>query len=82
MRKLDFLSNSPKTFIFEKSSNKTTFGGFLTLIYILIIFIMSFVYIYNYLINDKYIITFLNYRDIKSPEQIEKLKEDQNIIQL
>ena len=37
---------------------------------------MSFVYIYNYLINDKYIITFLNYRDIKSPEQIEKLKED------
>ena len=76
MRKLDFLSNSPKTFIFEKSSNKTTFGGFLTLIYILIIFIMSFVYIYNYLINDKYIITFLNYRDIKSPEQIEKLKED------
>ena len=55
MRKLDFLSNSPKTFIFEKSSNKTTFGGFLTLIYILIIFIMSFVYIYNYLINDKYI---------------------------
>ena len=70
MRKLDFLSNSPKTFIFEKRSNKTTFGGFLTLIYILIIFIMSFVYIYNYLINDKYIITFLNYRDIKSPEQI------------
>ena len=72
MRKLDFLSNSPKTFIFEKSSNKTTFGGFLTLIYVLLIFIMSFVYIYNYLINDKYIITFLNYRDIKSPEQIEK----------
>ena len=37
---------------------------------------MSFVYIYNYLINDKYIITFLNYRDIKSLEQVEKLKED------
>ena len=40
MRKLDFLSNSPKTFIFEKSSNKTTFGGSLTLIYIFIVFLI------------------------------------------
>ena len=37
MRIIDFLSDSPKTFIFKKSSNKTTFGGFLTLIYGLIV---------------------------------------------
>ena len=52
MRKLDFLSNSPKTFIFQKSSNKTTFGGFLGIIYILIILIIAFIYIYNYAVND------------------------------
>ena len=55
MRKIDFLSISPQTFIFQKSSNKTTFGGFLTLIYILIILIMAIVYYIIYDINDKYI---------------------------
>ena len=54
MRKLDFLSNSPKTFIFEKSSNKTTFGGSLTLIYIFIVFLIAITYAYNYYANDKY----------------------------
>ena len=61
MRKLDFLSDSPKTFIFQKSSNKTTFGGFLAIIYILIILVIAFVYIYNYVVNDKYIISYINY---------------------
>jgi len=61
MKKLDFLSNSPKTFIFQQSSNKTTFGGVLTIIYILIILIIAFVYIYNYVANDKYIISYINY---------------------
>ena len=37
MRKLDFLSDFPKAYIFQKSSNKTTFGGFLTLVYIFIV---------------------------------------------
>ena len=61
MKKLDFLSNPPKTFIFQKRTNKTTFGGVLTIIYILIILIIAFVYIYNYVVNDKYIISYINY---------------------
>ena len=52
MRKIDFLSNPPKTFIFQKSSNKTAFGGFLTIIYLLIILIIAFTYIYNFVVND------------------------------
>ena len=64
MRKLDFLSNSPKTFIFEKSSNKTTFGGSLTLIYIFIVFLIAITYAYNYYANDKYIISYI--KDQKS----------------
>ena len=62
MRKIDFLSISPQTFIFQKSSNKTTFGGFLTLIYILIILIMAIVYYIIYDINDKYIISYALYK--------------------
>ena len=62
MRKLDFLSKSPQTFIFHKSSNKTRFGGFLTIIYILFILIMAIVYFYDYYKNDKYIISYNQYR--------------------
>ena len=58
MRIIDFLSDSPKTFIFKKSSNKTTFGGFLTLIYGLIVLIMSILFYIDYHINDKYIISY------------------------
>ena len=58
MRKIDFLSISPQTFIFQKSSNKTTFGGFLTLIYGLFVLIMAIVYYIDYHIKDKYIISY------------------------
>ena len=61
MRTIDFLSIAPQTFIFQKSSNKTTFGGFLTLIYGLIILIMAIVYYIDYHINDKYIISYTQY---------------------
>ena len=62
MRTIDFLSIAPQTFIFHKSSNKTTFGGFLTLIYGLIVLLMAVVYYYNYRINDKYIISYSGYQ--------------------
>ena len=62
MRIIDFLSDSPKTFIFKKSSNKTTFGGFLTLIYGLIVLIMSILFYIDYHINDKYIISYSHFQ--------------------
>ena len=76
MKKLDFLSNSPRTFIFQKKSNKTTFGGFLAIIYILIILIIAFVYIYNYVANDKYIISYINYENPMLPQKITELGLD------
>jgi len=76
MRKLDFLSNSPKTFIFEKSSNKTTFGGSLTLIYIFIVFLIAITYAYNYYANDKYIISYIKDEQLRNIEQQQKLKKD------
>ena len=78
MKKLDFLSDSPKAFIFQKSSNKTTFGGFLTIIYILIILIIAFVYIYNYVANDKYIISYINYNKPITETIIDKFGLDKN----
>ena len=76
MRKLDFLSNSPKTFIFEKSSNKTTFGGSLTLIYIFIVFLIAITYAYNYYANDKYIISYIKDQSLKEIKQQEELNND------
>ena len=57
MRKIDFLSQSPNGFIFQKESNETTLGGAFSAIYlILIIFIfLYFRAIYGF--SDPYEIT-------------------------
>ena len=54
MHVLDFLSSSPKFFIFQKETAKTNFGGILFLIYIIIMISISLAYIVNYAVNDKY----------------------------
>ena len=54
MHVLDFLSSSPKFFIFQKETAKTNFGGILFLIYIIIMMTISLAYIVNYAVNDKY----------------------------
>ena len=76
MKKIDFLSGAPRTFIFQKYSNKTSFGGFLTLIYLIILFLLAFVYIYNFEINNKYIISYGNYQ--KSIDKEEEYINDPN----
>ena len=69
MRALDVLSISPKNFIFEKDANKTTFGGVLTILYLLVLFIMAFIFLYNYETNSKYIITYNHYQKSLSNEE-------------
>ena len=54
MHCLDFLSEPPKMFIFQKEIAKTNFGGVLFLIYFIIMFFIALVYIVNFAINDKY----------------------------
>jgi hypothetical protein len=58
---LDFLTDSPNTFIFQKEKNKTNFGGVLFLIYIIIMALISLTYIYDWAINDKYIVDALTH---------------------
>ena len=76
MRLLDFLSNSPKNYIFEKDSNKTTFGGVLTILYLIVLFIMAFIFLYNYEINSKYIITYNHYQKSLSLEEFDSKIND------
>ena len=58
---LDFLSGTPSTFIFKKNKNKTDFGGVLFLIYMIIMALITLTYIYDYLMNDKYIVDALTH---------------------
>ena len=61
--KFDFLSEPPKNFIFQKSSNETNFGGFCFIIYMLfIIVIVIYSLIDFFYLSEKYTIEYsLNY---------------------
>ena len=48
MNILDIISDSPKIYIFQKSSNKTNLGGIITLVYFIILVIISIAYIYDF----------------------------------
>ena len=48
MRKFDILSQSPTNYIFQKESNKTTFGGFLSILFILIIVLIFLLYRFQF----------------------------------
>ena len=78
MQKLDFLSGAPKTFIFEKSSNKTNLGGVFTLIYLIIVLIIFLVYIYDYEVNPKYEAQFSSKHFYKSDDEYmnNKIKDE------
>ena len=86
MHFLDFLSDSPKIFIFQKETTKTNFGGVLFFIYIITMILISFAYIYAYWINDKYtyegMVTYNNIQtDFKGDErdEIKLLNNDEKI---
>ena len=70
MRKIDFLSQSPRTYIFGRITNKTIFGGIIFMLYLFMMIFISVYYIYNYIIGDKYEY-FYSYREL-SQEQKKK----------
>ena len=54
MRKIDFISKSPQLFIFQNGANQNNLGGILFLIYLVILLLLTIIYLYDYLNNDKY----------------------------
>ena len=86
MKSLDFLAESPNIFIFNEKSNKTKFGGFLFLIFIFVMIIISIIFILDYALNPKYEIEYLliknltyNPLDEKYFEELQELYKDSYI---
>ena len=79
MHRFDFISGAPKTFIFQKDSNKTNLGGLLTLIFIIIIILIINSYLYGYFANDKYKVTY-SYDDVFYPDdKLDEIYNDENL---
>ena len=79
MHRFDFISGAPKTFIFQKDSNKTNLGGLLTLVFIIIIILIINSYLYGYFANDKYKVTY-SYDDVFYPDdKLNEIYEDENL---
>ena len=72
MHFLDFISDSPKLFIFQKETNKKNLGGVFCLIYILIVILICIFYINDYIVKEKYAITYKIIEDIVSSKEKEK----------
>ena len=78
MYNLDFLSESPKIFIFQNVKNKTNFGGILFLIYIAVMIFISLLYLADYSMNEKYsyeALTIYNRTNVSYDESFAKDKE-------
>jgi len=52
--RIDLLSQVPQISIFNAGSNKTVFGGALSLIYLIIFLLIAIAYLVDYISNDKY----------------------------
>ena len=76
MHPLDILSDSPKYFIFQKETNKTNFGGVLTLFFILIMIFLSFLYFLDYYDLDDYSIEYSHISNITLDKDIPKLNSN------
>ena len=85
MRKLDFISASPHLSIFKAGSNKTSFGGTLFLIYLIILAILFSFYIYDYTSQEKYILESIfikndtKLKESKQANEIKDMKEEVSI---
>ena len=76
MHSFDFISQSPQVFIFEKSANKTNLGGIFSFIYILIVIVISLLYLFDYISNDKYNVEYSSFFDELTKDEMDKLNED------
>ena len=80
MKGFDLLSGAPKTLIFEKDSNKTNFGGVLTMIYLIVLLIIIITYMVDYSINPKYSVVYTYEHQFKADnESLNNRIKDKNL---
>ena len=75
MNCLDFISISPKTFIFQKTSNKTNLGGIFTSVYFIILALIIIAYLYDFFKYDHYEYSYF-YKYLLSQDSKSKIKDD------
>ncbi len=78
---IDFLSNQPRNFIFQKTSNKTNLGGILSLIYLIVFLIIAVSYFAFYALKDNYSIEYLQNEKAPTKKSSKNIIMIQNIIQ-
>ena len=79
MNKLDFISRSPHVLIFGINSSKTNFGGIFTLIYLIIVLLISFAYLFDYAINSNYSFIYSKERKYMTEDEMNERKFDENL---
>ena len=77
MKTIDFLSESPKNFIFNENSNKTFFGGILSLIYLIIVLLITSFYLVNYFISDKYTVEYGFFQEVSDESKRKEMLESE-----
>ena len=68
LRKMDFLCVAPQNFIFQNKSNKTNFGGLLTLIFMIITLILFAFYLINFITEQTYSVEYVFYEELMDDE--------------
>lgn len=79
MHGLDFISDSPRTYIFHKGSNKTNLGGILGLVYIIIFILISVAYILEFTLNEQYEFSYF-YKTLTKSNKLQKGKKPIKIL--
>ena len=78
LSKLDFLSSPPQMYILNKRTNQTTFGGILSIIFIIITMNILIVYILDFYLNDKYDIRYSLYKNFTENNEANNEIEELN----
>ena len=76
LRKIDLVSGGPQVSIFNEGSNKTIFGGALSLIYLILFLLIAIAYLVDYVSNDKYDVQYSIHQEVLSDDKINKLMEN------
>ena len=79
MHPIDIFSDSPKFFIFQKETNKTNFGGALTLIFSLIMITISFLCLLDYIDLNDYSIEYSHILNSTFLDDIPKLNNNPDL---
>ena len=75
MHGLDFISDTPRAYIFQKGSNRTNLGGVLALIYLIIFLLISAAYIMDYYLNADFEFSYF-YRQITDKKERKNLLDN------